>query len=198
MAIVDCGIGNLFSIECALKRLGVDAFVFPSSRRLQDLDAIVLPGVGNFAVASESVQFLRPEIAELVDGGTPVLGICLGMQLLFETSEEGSGSGLGLLEGKVLRLPKHVRIPHMGWNTLRIRRCNELVDGVDDQDYFYFVHGYYANPTRKQVVVAETDYGLDFASVVAEKNIHGIQCHPEKSGKPGERILRNFVNIIKR
>lgn len=179
-------------------RLSVDATVCPSSCKLQDLDAIVLPGVGNFEVASQSVQPFKQRIIELVDRGIPVLGICLGMQLLFQASEEGSGNGLGLLDGKVLRLPRHVRTPHMGWNTLKIRKDNELLNGVDEQDYFYFVHSYYASPARKQVILAETNYGLDFASVVAERNIHGIQCHPEKSSKPGEKILRNFVDIVKR
>jgi len=172
--------------------------VSSASRGLRDVDAIVLPGVGNFKVASQSVQSLKPEMVELLEGGAPILGICLGMQLLFQTSEEGSGNGLGFLEGDVLRLPRHVRAPHMGWNTFRMCRYNELLDGVDEQDYFYFAHSYYANPRDKQVVVAETDYGLIFASLVVGKGILGVQCHPEKSGKPGERVLRNFVNSIKR
>lgn len=126
------------------------------------------------------------------------MGVCLGMQLLFESSEESRGEGLGMLKGKVVKLPSSTKIPHMGWNTLKVVKPNELLEGVSGDDYFYFVHSYYGSPDDRNVVVAETDYGLDFASVVASGNVWGTQFHPEKSGKPGSGVLRNFAEIVKR
>lgn len=198
MAIVDCGVGNLFSIRCALGKVGLDASIFSSSQSLEDVDAIVLPGVGNFSAGSRNLSALRHSIARSVEEGVPLLGICLGMQLLFEKSEESLGKGLGLIRGRVLRLPRHVKTPHMGWNTLRLLRPDEILDGTSQSEYFYFVHSYYPSPVHSDVVVAETEYGLSFASVVAKGGIYGAQFHPEKSGKPGERVLRNFARIIKR
>jgi glutamine amidotransferase len=125
-----------------------------------------------------------------------MLGICLGMQLLFEESEESPGRGLSLIKGRVLRLPRSVKTPHMGWNTLRILEDNDLICGVGEQDYFYFVHSYYASP-EEEVTVAETSYGVQFASVVAKGNVYGTQFHPEKSGRPGRRVLENFAGIVK-
>jgi len=198
VAIIDLGIGNLFSITCALKKIGLEAEVTSSKQSLPDVDAVVLPGVGNFKEGSWNLRLLKPKIAQLVKSGIPLFGICLGMQLLFEDSEEGPGKGLSLLEGKVLRLPQQVKTPHMGWNTLKTVKSCDLLDGISENDYFYFVHSYYASPTDGDVVVAETDYGLNFASVVASKNIYGAQFHPEKSGEPGKQILRSFVKIVKR
>jgi len=120
------------------------------------------------------------------------------MQLLFESSEESPGKGLCLLKGRVMRLPLTVKTPHMGWNTLKVVRSNELLNGIGEDDYFYFVHSYYGNPVNRDVVVAETDYGLNFASVVAYGNVWGTQFHPEKSGRSGEVILHNFAEIIKK
>jgi glutamine amidotransferase len=167
-------------------------------RSLENVDAVVLPGVGNFKAGSQNIQVMKDEIAELVGRGVLLLGICLGMQLLFESSEESRGEGLGILKGKVVRLPLTTKIPHMGWNTLKVLRPNGLLDGISDNDFFYFVHSYYGNPVDRNVVVAETDYGLSFASVVACGNVWGTQFHPEKSGKPGEVVLRNFAEIIKK
>jgi glutamine amidotransferase len=134
----------------------------------------------------------------MVESGVPLFGICLGMQLLFESSEESAGKGLGLLKGKVVRLPLTVKTPHMGWNTLDVVRPNELLNGISEDDYFYFVHSYYGEPSDRDVVAAETDYGLNFASVVACGNVWATQFHPEKSGKSGEIILRNFTGILKK
>lgn len=195
---MDCGVGNLYSIKCALQKTGLEAEIFAAFQNLRDADAIVLPGVGNFKAGSENLQSLRSGIAGLVESGVPLFGVCLGMQLLFERSEESSGEGLGLLKGRVRRLPLNVKAPHMGWNTLSILRRNELLDGVSEGDYFYFVHSYYANPADKKIAVANTSYGLDFASVVVKNNVLGTQFHPEKSGKPGERVLQNFSRIVKR
>ena len=122
----------------------------------------------------------------------------MGMQLLFESSEESQGEGLGILRGKVVKLPSTVKIPHMGWNTLKVVRPNDLLEGISEDDFFYFVHSYYGSPADRNVVVAETEYGLNFASVVAKGNVWGTQFHPEKSGKPGEFVLRNFAEAVKR
>jgi len=197
VAVLDYGIGNLFSIKRSLQRIGLDVEVTSSIKGCK-YDGIVLPGVGNFKAGAENVGLLREDIVRLTSNGTPLLGICLGMQLLFEESQESDGRGLALLRGKIIRLPKDVKTPHMGWNNLRIIADNEILDGIDERDYFYFVHSYYARPADKSVIAAETEYGIRFASVVAEGNIYGTQFHPEKSGKSGSRILRNFMMIMKR
>jgi glutamine amidotransferase len=198
VAIIDCGVGNLFSITCALQKTGLEASIVTSSKNLKNADAIVLPGVGNFKAGSQNIQTKKKAILELVEGGVPLFGICLGMQLLFESSEESLGKGLGLLKGKVVRLPLTVKTPHMGWNTLDVVRPNELLNGVREDDYFYFVHSYYGKPSDRNVVAAETDYGLKFASVVSYDNVWATQFHPEKSGRSGEIILRNFAGILKK
>jgi len=198
VAIIDCGVGNLFSISCALQKVGLDTKLISASKDLRNADAIVLPGVGNFKAGSRNLRVLRQHIVTLVEAGVPLLGVCLGMQLLFEKSQESPGNGLSLLDGRVLRLPRSVKTPHMGWNTLEVFKTDDLLDGVDGDDYFYFVHSYYADPEDKDIVVAETDYGLSFASVVAKENVFGTQFHPEKSGGPGELVLRNFAEIVKR
>jgi glutamine amidotransferase len=198
VAIIDYGVGNLFSIRCALQRVGLDANILSSLRGLENVDAVVLPGVGNFKAGSQSLKAPRQDIARLVEAGVPLLGVCLGMQLLFEESEESFGKGLSFLKGGVFRLPRQVKIPHVGWNTFIVSKPNALLEGTDEKDYFYFVHSYYAIPVEKNIVVAETDYGLRFASVVAKGNVYGTQFHPEKSGKPGERVLRNFAKIVRK
>ena len=198
LAIVDCGIGNLFSIGHALEKIGFQVKIVSAAKELQDTDAIILPGVGNFKAGSENLGALRPEISQLIEDGVPILGICLGMQLLFERSEESYGKGLAVLRGNVVRLSNHVKIPHMGWNTLSIVRQNELLDGISISDHFYFVHSYYARPASKNLTVAVTDYGSKFASVIADRNIYGTQFHPEKSSKTGESILTNFSRIVKK
>jgi len=180
-----------------LKNAGLHATLCSTSQKLEDVDAVVLPGVGNFGVVSQKLQPFKRQITRLVDDGVPLLGVCLGMQLLFQASEEAYGRGLGLLEGQVLRLPKDVKKPHMGWNTLRISRQHQLVEGVNKDDYFYFVHSYYTSPVDEHVIVAETEYNLSLPSVVADSNVYGTQFHPEKSGSAGQRILRNFAEVIR-
>ena len=197
VAVLDYGIGNLFSIKCSLQKIGLDVEVTSSLKGCK-YDGIVLPGVGNFKVGAENLSPLREEIVRLTSSGTPLLGICLGMQLLFEESQESEGRGLALLRGKIIRLPTDVKTPHMGWNNLHIIADTEILDGIDERDYFYFVHSCYARPADKSVIVAETEYGIRFTSVIAEGNIYGTQFHPEKSGKSGSRILRNFMMIMKR
>lgn len=165
---------------------------------LNDADAIILPGVGNFRKASRSLEAQQTVIMEAISSGVPVFGICLGMQLFFEESEESEGRGLGIFEGKVVRLPNYVKRPHMGWNTLLISQPDGILSGIDENDYFYFVHSYYVNPRSREIVIAETEHGVRFASVIRRKNIIGVQFHPEKSGRPGKRVIQNFARIIKR
>jgi len=197
VAVLDYGIGNLFSIKHSLQKIGLNVEV-TSSIKGYEYDGIVLPGVGNFKAGVKNLGSSREDIIRLTSSGTPLLGICLGMQLLFEESQESDGEGLALLRGKIIRLPEDVKTPHMGWNNLHIIADNEILNGIDEKDYFYFVHSYYARPADKSVIVAETEYGIQFTSVIAEGNIYGTQFHPEKSGKSGCRILRNFMMIMKR
>ncbi len=158
----------------------------------------MLPGVGNFKAALSTLEKYRAEISGLTARGVPLLGICLGMQLLFDTSQESPGDGLGLIEGKVVRLSGNVKTPHMGWNTIRILHKDPLVENISEQDYFYFVHSYYPCPKNGEAIVAVTEYGEDFPSIVGANNIYGVQFHPEKSGVAGEQLLLNFASILKR
>jgi len=199
VALIDYGIGNMFSIEYALRRFSLNVEVCSSPSSIRDSDAVVIPGVGNFRVGAGNLRKLKNCIADLVEDNVPILGICLGMQILFQWSEEDpSVDGLGLLSGKVVKLPGSVKTPHMGWNNIIVVKYVDFLDGVDEKDYFYFVHSYYAVPNDLQIVAAETDYGVRFPSVIVKNNVFGVQFHPEKSGRSGEKIIKNFINIAKR
>ena len=138
-------------------------------------------------------------IKDIVNSGRPILGICLGLQLLFDKSYEGGiTNGLGIMPGDVVKINAKVKLPHIGWNTIRILRTNSLLENVKDNSYMYFVHSYFAKPTTSEFIISSTEYGEDFPSVIAHKNIFATQFHPEKSGKIGLKILKNFVNIVKR
>jgi len=198
VAIIDYGVGNLLSLKCALEKVGLSTTIGLSTRQIKKADAIALPGVGNFAAAAAKLDAVKEELVDAIESGTPVFGICLGLQLFFPESEEGAGKGLALFEGKNVRLPNSVKVPHMGWNTLRIVKQNEILDGVDDEAYVYFVHSLYPVPIDKEIVCAQTDYGTTFTSVVARKNVYGTQFHPEKSADIGLRILKNFAKVVMR
>jgi len=158
-----------------------------------------LPGVGAFRDAMASITPLKEELLKEVYSGKPLLGVCLGLQMLFDRSFEGGlFEGLKLIRGDAVKLPPGVKIPHMGWNTIRIVRENPLLDGVKDGAYVYFVHSYYVKPCEDNVIVAETDYGVKFPSIVSKGCLYGTQFHPEKSGKVGLKILKNFVSLVKR
>jgi len=196
LTIVDYGAGNLRSVYMAFRRLGLEAQITSEAKALRRASAIVLPGVGAFGDAIGSIRALGLEDAILstINNGVPFLGICMGLQLLFEVSEEmGEHRGLGVLAGRVRRFPQGQRVPHMGWNQVHQVRAIRLWDGVPDHSYAYFVHSYYADPEDESVVAASTDYGLDYVSAVARGNVYAIQFHPEKSQDVGERILRNFA-----
>jgi imidazole glycerol-phosphate synthase subunit HisH len=196
--IFDYGAGNLLSLKVALEKVGLNVKIGSTAQALKKADAIALPGVGNFSAATNKLQTVKEQIVEAVANGVPVLGICLGLQLFFEKSEEGAGRGLALFKGKNVWLPQSVKVPQMGWNTLRIVKQNGLFDGVDDESYVYFVHSLYPVPLDKDLICTETDYGTTFASAVACKNVFGTQFHPEKSGDIGLKILKNFARTIKK
>lgn len=196
--IVDYGVGNLYSLKCALGKVGFTTVVGLSNAQLKQAEVIILPGVGDFSTASKNLSPVKETLIELVNRGTPVMGICLGMQLFFEKSEEGEGEGLALLEGESVQLPNFVKVPHMGWNTIRVVKQNPLFEGLNGEQYYYFAHSYYPVPTSKEVVCAETSYGVIFASAIAQQNIFGTQFHPEKSGVQGLKLLENFLSFIKR
>jgi len=196
--IVDYGVGNLLSLKFALEKTGLTAKISPPTQKLGDADAIALPGVGNFTAAAKALEPVKQALVDAVKDGTPILGICLGLQLYFEASEEGPGEGLAFFKGKDVRLTGPVKVPHMGWNTLRKVKQSELFDGVADGSYVYFVHSLYPVPADKDIVCTETEYAQTFTSAVARKNIYGTQFHPEKSGDVGLNILKNFAKAVAR
>lgn len=197
IAIIDYGAGNLRSVRNAFVHLGAEVITASSPAQLAGADKVVLPGVGAFGAGIDTLRqagFEEP-IKRAAGAGTPILGICLGLQYLFEYSDEmGHHRGLGLLPGYVTRFPVDgPKVPHIGWNSLDIRRDHPLLDGVPDGAYAYFVHSYYVEAGEPDDVLATTGYGITFASVVGRANVFGIQCHPEKSQAVGLRILRNFI-----
>jgi len=196
--IFDYGVGNLLSLKCALEKVGLNAKIGVSAQQLKKADAIALPGVGSFSAAITKLDTVKDTLLTAVENGTPLIGICLGLQLFFPESEEGPGTGLALFEGKNVRLRGEVKVPHMGWNTLRLVKQNPLFDGVADESYVYFVHSLYPVPTDKEIVASETEYSTMFTSAIASKNVFGTQFHPEKSGDIGLKILENFAKIVKR
>nr|MDO8129799.1 imidazole glycerol phosphate synthase subunit HisH [Candidatus Wukongarchaeota archaeon] len=200
IAILDLGIGNLRSIKRGLEFAGAKTKIISASKDLSKADSIVLPGVGAFEDAFKNLKPLKEILFEEISSGKPVLGICLGMQLMFEESTEGGlHKGLGIFKGKVVRFPKleGLKIPQMGWNSLEILKKDPIIEGIEDDSYVYFVHSYY--PNSEERAVAKTSYGVDFPSIVSKKEqIFATQFHPEKSGKIGLKILENFVKIIKR
>ena len=196
--IFDYGVGNILSLKTALEKAGLSVIIGTTSADLADADAIALPGVGSFTASLEKLDTVKDMIEQKMSEGTPILGICLGMQLFFEKSEEGPGDGLSLFQGKVVQLPRTVKVPHMGWNTLNIVKPNKLLDGIAEGTYVYFVHSLYPVPKDQNIVVTKTDYGTTFTSSVAKGNIYGTQFHPEKSGDVGLKILKNFAKIVVR
>ncbi len=197
--LINYGVGNLRSGKKGFEKAGADVKIVDSKTPITKGDAIVLPGVGAFAEAIRNISTQAHNIKDIVNSGTPILGICLGLQLLFDKSYEGGiTNGLGIIPGDVVKINAKVKLPHIGWNTIKILQNNSLLEEVEDNSYMYFVHSYFAKPTTSEFIISSTRYGEDFPSVVNHKNIFATQFHPEKSGKTGLRILKNFVNIIKR
>lgn len=198
LGIVDYGVGNLRNVEMAFRRLGVVAQVISTPQEVRRASALVLPGVGAFgdAIGNLRALGLEPDLVAAIGDGLPFLGICVGMQLLFEVSDEmGEHRGIGVLGGRVRRFSPGLLVPHMGWNQVHQSLTAPLWRDLPDHSYAYFVHSYYADPADAGVVAARTDYGIDFCSAVARGNLLGIQFHPEKSQQVGERILANFVTL---
>jgi glutamine amidotransferase len=193
IAIVDYGMGNLFSIYNALCKAGGDP-IFVRDPSFDGADGIVVPGVGSFGKCMEQLEGFRTALEMEISQGTPVLGICIGMQVLFDSSMESStAKGFGFIPGKVVRLPEGVMIPQMGWNSLCIKKDIDLLEGINDKDQFYFVHSYYCVPDDDGVIAATTQHGVELAACVSKDNLCATQFHPEKSGGIGLRILENFV-----
>lgn len=199
IAIVDYGIGNLRSIKTSLEAVGAEIIITNERDGMVNADAIVLPGVGAFEGALKNLETVSDIILDQVEESKPLLGICLGLQLLFTASTEGGfHKGLDIFKGKVVKFSLGVKIPHMGWNTLKILKPdNPLVREVPDESYVYFVHSYYGAAECEEDVISKTHYGLDFPSALSSNNVLATQFHPEKSGEIGLQILKNFVEFVK-
>jgi len=196
---VNYGVGNLRSIRKGLEKSGAQIKITHTPTDLRASDAIVLPGVGAFAPAVKNMAPIADVVAEAMNNGKPIFGVCLGLQLLFtQSSEGGTVKGLDFISGNVVKLPDTVKTPQMGWNTIDFAKSHPLLDGVNDHSYVYFVHSFYPQPTDQDTVVTTTQYGIKFASMVAKKNLFATQFHPEKSSKTGLTMLKNFVKIVKR
>ncbi len=204
IAVIDYGVGNLFSLTCSLKKIGVDSVVTSDRKVIEKADGLILPGVGAFGDAADKLNKsgLAALIKELAREGKPLLGICLGMQMLFDKSYEyGEHLGLGLIEGEVVPMESEInglKIPHMGWNSLNLKNGdNPLFKYVNQGDFVYFVHSYYAKCNSKNII-ATSDYGIEITAAVAEGKIFGTQFHPEKSGETGLKILKAFTEAVKK
>ncbi len=198
VVIIDYGVGNLRSIEKAFATTGAKALVSGDQKVLMEAGALVLPGVGAFRACMRALQDrgLDQLVIEQAKNGKPILGVCVGMQMLFEKSEEfGTTRGLGLLRGSVQRFSEDLVVPHVGWNQVRQTQSHSLLSGIEDDAFFYFVHSYFCAAEEPTIVVAETDYGSTYPSIVAKENVAGVQFHPEKSQKAGLQLLRNFAGM---
>ena len=198
VAIFDYGAGNLFSLKAALERNGAqNVIIIHDMKGLDKFDGLVLPGVGNFDPAVKSIEPYKDIFIKSIEDFMPILGICLGMEMLFNHSEEGTRDGLKILDGKVIILPKKkVKVPHMGWNNLEIiKKESKLLQGIKDGSWAYFVHSYLIVPENNSIVSATSQYGVNIPAIVEEGNLYGTQFHPEKSGKIGAIIMKNFLDV---
>lgn len=200
IAIIDYDAGNIKSVEKALQKLGADVVITKDAEEILRADKVILPGVGAFGDAMANLKKfgLDKVIYQVVEKGTPFLGICLGLQLLFERSDETPGvAGLGILKGEILRIPdkQDLKIPHMGWNSLHLQNEGRLFKGLSEQSYVYFVHSYYLKAEDEQIVKATTDYSVNIHASVEKANVFACQFHPEKSSDVGLQILKNFVEL---
>ncbi len=200
IVVVDYGMGNLRSVQKGFEKVGVKAVISRDIEEIEGADKLVLPGVGAFPKCMENLGELNlvEPVINFIRSGRPFLGICLGLQLLFDESEEfGRHEGLKIIRGKVREFDRQtaLKIPHMGWNQVTFRKDVPIFDGIKDGSYFYFVHSYYVDPQDTRDIAAETDYGIRFTCAVARDNIYAVQFHPEKSQEIGLRILNNFGNL---
>lgn len=201
IAIINYNMGNIKSVENAFKKIGAEIKVTKSPGTIMNADAVVLPGVGAFGDAVKNLKELKlyDVIKEVIYRNTPFLGICIGLQVLFEFGMEGGkNKGLGIFEGIVKKIPEGVKIPHMGWNRLKIlNKKSRLLEGIKDGESFYFVHSYIAECEDKSIISSTAEYGVDITASIECKNTYGVQFHPEKSSICGLQILSNFINIVK-
>ncbi|MBQ7978333.1 MAG: imidazole glycerol phosphate synthase subunit HisH [Candidatus Methanomethylophilaceae archaeon] len=192
ISITDYGVGNLYSIRRSLESCGANVKVLEDMKDLRDAECIVFPGVGAFDATMKKLLPMREEICDMLKNGTPALGICIGMQILYEGSDEGTSPGLGLYKGRVEKLPCKM-IPHMGWN--QVRSEDPLLEGIPDNN-FYFVHSYYGNPKEDGITLGTTEYeGVELPSFFRKYNTYGTQFHPEKSSSSGRKVLQNFISF---
>jgi len=199
VAIIDYGVGNLRSVEKAFRAVGVDAVVSSDQDALGAAERLILPGVGAFSACIHELRRLgfADLVLDRVQHGTPLLGVCVGMQMLFEESSEfGQTKGLGLLKGRVRKFGDELNVPHVGWNQVTNINNHELLTGVPKDPFFYFVHSYYCEPADDTTIVGQTEYGVRFASIVVKHNVCGVQFHPEKSQAAGLQLLKNFANGV--
>lgn len=200
IAIIDYDAGNIKSVEKALQAIGEESVVTRDRELILSAEKVILPGVGSFGDAMQKIRAygLEEVIHTVVEQGTPFLGICLGLQLLFAYSEEGEGvAGLGILDGKIIRIPdaEGLKIPHIGWNSLHFPRQSRLFAGIAPDSYVYFVHSYYLKAQEENIVAATTEYGVQIHAAVEKGNVFACQFHPEKSSDVGLQILKNFAAI---
>jgi len=199
VAIFDYGAGNIFSLKNSLEKNDAQVDVITSFDNVNSYSGLLMPGVGNFDPAIKSIRdYSKTDFADFVKNEIPVLGICLGMEMFFEKSEEGKEKGLGVIDGEVILLPQEMKIPHMGWNDLQIERPSKILEGIPNNSWAYFVHSYRVKPKNEQVVVADSDYGIKIPAVIEYKNFFGTQFHPEKSGNLGSHMIRNFLRECKK
>lgn len=198
VAIFDYGAGNIFSLKSSLEKNGAEVDVITDLNHGSIYSGLLLPGVGNFDPAITSITSSKKAFVDIVKNQIPVLGICLGMEMFFEKSEEGTENGLGVLEGEVILLPNKLKIPHMGWNDLRIKKPSKLLEGVKEGSWVYFVHSYRAKPKNAEIVKADSDYGISVPAVIENGTLFGTQFHPEKSGKIGSVMINNFLRECKK
>lgn len=199
LAIFDYGAGNIFSLKNSLERAGATVDVITNFDKPNIYSGLLLPGVGNFDPAIKSIRkSTKTDFKNYIKDTTPVLGICLGLEMFFENSEEGNEKGLCVIDGKVIVLPPSMKVPHMGWNNLEIKKPGKILEGVKDGSWVYFVHSYRVKPTNSSIITAESDYGIKVPSVIEQDNFFGTQFHPEKSGKVGKIMIHNFLDVCKK
>ena len=197
--VIDYNVGNVKSVCNAFRHIGCDVKLSCDAAEIQDAAGIVLPGVAAFGYAVSALGSLAEVIKQVASAGKPLLGICVGYQMLFEQSSEyGSHKGLGLVAGDVILLPPGRTIPHMGWNQVKLPEDMDLFASLGSEKHFYFAHSYYANVTDRHAKIAYTDYGFALPAAVHKANIYGVQFHPEKSGRTGLKVLQNFSEICKK
>ena len=199
VAIFDYGAGNIFSLKNSLEKAGALVDVITNFDGPNNYSGLLLPGVGNFDPAIKSItNNTKTKFHEFVKDTTPVLGICLGMEMFFEKSDEGKEKGLGVIPGEVVVLPNTMKVPHMGWNDLEIKKPGKILQGVEEGSWVYFVHSYRAKPDSEDVITAQSDYGIKVPAVVEQDNFFGTQFHPEKSGSVGKIMIKNFLEVCKK